>query len=48
MLWCLVIVNMLLKPVLRLDVGTVQQPKGKFPEWAPNSFLVDANHSIRD
>ena len=33
-----------LQPVLEWMFDGGEQPKGKYPEWAPNSLLVDANH----
>jgi hypothetical protein len=35
-----------LRPVLDWMFGkSLLQPKGKYPQWAPNSYLVDANES---
>ena len=37
-----------LKPVLDWLMGkSLLHPKGKYPEWAPNSYLVDANNLYR-
>ena len=36
-----------LKPVLEWLFDNGSMPQGKFPEWAPQSFLVDANHSYK-
>ena len=33
-----------LQPMLNWLFDNGPLPKGKFPEWAPNSFLIDANH----
>jgi hypothetical protein len=33
-----------LLPVLDWMFDGGEQPKGRYPEWAPNSLLVDANH----
>ena len=36
-----------LQPVLDWLFDNGPLPSGKFPEWAPDSFLVDANHSYK-
>jgi radical SAM superfamily enzyme YgiQ (UPF0313 family) len=36
-----------LKPVLEWLFDNGSMPQGKYPEWAPQSFLVDANHSYK-
>ena len=36
-----------LKPVIQWLFNGGDIPVGKFPEWAPNSLLVDANHSYK-
>ena len=33
-----------LKPVLDWMFDNGEKPKGKYPSWAPNSYLIDANH----
>ncbi len=36
-----------LKPVLDWFFANGDVPKGKYPTWAPNSLLVDANHDYK-
>ena len=35
-----------LKPVLDWMFDNGEKPKGKYPSWAPNSYLIDANRCI--